>query len=132
MYMFCSLQLDTYAKFNFYRGIQREHTFAREVCSDDLYDIYYSGNNAAFTYSIVTSTIILPLVVCVVCFIAIRNINYSTAKSLTKPSNHSSLVSLSYVGIIVSVFILLTDMIACYTVAKNDHEYHIWKSHNLP
>ena len=117
------MQLDIYAKYTNQDNIERENTYARAVCSDDLYDVYYSGNDGNFVYSIVASTILIPLMSFIILVISIRKLDSSTVNSFTKPSNHSHLVGLAFIGMTVSFFIIICNILACRTVARNNHEY---------
>ena len=118
-----SFQVNIYARFTNQENIERQNTFARAVCSNNLYDIYYSGTDSAFVYSIVTSTIILPLVFCIIFIASVRNMKSTTVNYITKSSNHRHLVALAYIGMMISLFVVITDILACYTVATNRHEY---------
>ena len=122
-FILSSLQLNIYAKYTDQGNIERENTYARAVCSDDLYDIYYSGNDGQFVYSIVASTILIPLISFIILVISVRKLDSSTVNSFTKPSNHAYLVGLAFVGMASSFFIIVSDILACRAVATDNHEY---------
>lgn len=117
------MQLNIYARFTVQSNVQRENTFARAVCSDDLYDIYYSGNDSAFVFSILSATIVLPLIAVIIFMVSVRRLSGDAVSSLTKPSNHDNIVAVSFVGAVVTIFIIVIDIFACSVVANDKHEY---------
>lgn len=117
------MQLDIYARFTSQDNVQRENTFARAVCSDDLYDIYYDGSDSDFVFSIVSSTIVLPIVFFIIIVISVRRLNSDVMRSFTDPSNHDDFVTLAVIGVMVSVFIITVDISAASAVAEDIHEY---------
>ena len=119
------MQLNVYAKYTNQENVARENTYARAVCSDDLYEEYYSGHDSRFVYSIVASTILIPLILFITLVIVVRKLDSSTVNSFTRPSNHAHLVGLAFVGMTVSCYIIVCNILACFVVATNDHEYAI-------
>ena len=117
------MQLDVYASYTCRTNVEREHSFARAVCSGDLFEDFYSGNNRAFVYSIVSLTIVLPIIFCIAFCASIRHVNNSLITLLVKPSNHATIVSLALLGFIISTSIIIVDILACYTVVTSNFEY---------
>lgn len=116
------MQLNVYAKYNDRGEIERQETFARAVCSEDLFDIYYSGSHGTFVWSIVAATIILPIISFMIFVVSVRK---ASVFSFMKPDNHSQLVSLALVGAVLSLFIVITDFLACHVAASGSHEYAV-------
>lgn len=114
-------QLHVYAKYTDQGNVQRENTYAREVCSESLYDVYYSKN--ASVSCIIAFTISLPFILFILFFASIRRSNYATLQSFTKPSKQSDHVALGFVGAILTLYVIIVDILACSIVANDDHEY---------
>ena len=125
-----TLQLDTYAKFTTQANVERSNTFARAICATKLYDIYYSGQSNDFTYMIAASTIVgpFPLVMLVIVFTTMKTcIRYRKHKKESglplKNTNHKDLVTLVLLGIYISIYILVLDILAVHAVRTSNHEY---------
>ena len=63
------------------------------------------------------------MVIWIIFILSVRNLKSATVKYFTKPANNRHLVAVSYAGIIISTMIFVTDILACVTVATNNHEY---------
>lgn len=112
-----------YAKYTDQSNIERENLLTRVICSEELYDIYYSGNNSRFLFSITVYTILLPSVSLFIFIASVRKWNANTMKVLNRPSNHSTVVALAFLGAKFTLFVLIADILAASAVATNDHEY---------
>lgn len=103
-------------------SISRVNTFARAVCSKELYKIFYS-RNIRFNFVIIALTIVIPFVCLVMLILLIRNVQDDSIKMFTQPSKHGVLVAMVMNGILASAAILIFDILACYVVVSNYHEY---------
>ncbi len=100
-------------------SVTRENTFARTICSEELYDVYYV-RDYRFQFAVLFLTVVIPFIFLMMLIIGIRNINDGFIKTFTKPSR---LVASVLTGIIISGTIVTLDAIACYIVTSGNHEY---------
>ena len=124
------MQLDTYAEFTAHENIQRRHTFARTLCADELYNLYYSGSRYDIDFVVSTATIVGPfsLVAIILAILIVRAV--VQYKKLTKVSHIAkntlrgkTLVAVVSISIYICVYILILDILAIYTVTASKHEY---------
>ena len=123
-----NLQLNIYAKFTDQVNIERSNTFARAVCADELYNIYYSGKNIEFTYIIVASAIVGPVILLIgtilcTCLVVCCRCKLSEENSIKLKTKRKNLVAFVSVGIYISFYILILDIFAVYTAGTSSHEY---------
>ena len=124
------MQLDTYAKFTAQNNVERSNTFARAVCADELYDRYYGGSNHDINYIVSAATIIgpIPLAIVTLTFISMRVYVKSKHPRRTSPAVKDSmrgkvLVAVVSLGIYISIYILILDIMSANIVHTSDHEY---------
>ena len=77
------MQLDTYAEFTAHENIQRRHTFARTLCADELYNVYYSGGRYDIDFVLSTATIVgpFPLVAIILAILIVRAVRRPICKA---------------------------------------------------
>ena len=124
------MQLDTYAKFTAQNNVERSNTFARAVCADELYDRYYGGSNHDINFIVSAATIIgpIPLAIVTLAFISMRAYVNSKHPRRTSPVVKDSmrgkvLVAVVSLGIYISIYILILDIMSANIVHTSDHEY---------
>ena len=130
--IFATLQLNIYAKFTNQANVERSNTFTRAVCAGELYDTYYSGKNSHINYIIAAATIVgpLPLLLLGLVFIVVNTAlklkKYAQEKetsSILRTTKRKNIAALALVGIYISVYILILDILAVYIVRTSKHEY---------
>ena len=114
--------MNIYAKFTFQENIHRINSFSKAVCTDELYDIYYSGRTD-INYIIAAMTIVGPILLLIVCasFIILGWI--SKKRKQAEKTKRKNLVALTLVGIYTTIYFLTLDLIAVNTVRNSKHEY---------
>ncbi len=123
------MQLNIYAKFTTQTSIERSNTFARAVCAGELYDIYYSGEDTGFNYIIAAAAIVGPLflMVATVVFITFDTLRrlrkIKMAGSFLENLKRDNLVAVVVIGIYISIYILILDILAVNIVRTSRHEY---------
>ena len=111
--------------------------------------MYYSGKNSEYTYIIIASAIVGPfllIVLTIICFLAKKSIdcenlleeeknkiktktnrkNYSKEEEKNKmktKTNRKNLVVFVLIGIYISFYIWILDILALHTVVTSSHEY---------
>lgn len=117
------LQIQIYAKYTTPESVNRENTFARSICAEDLENVYYSNGDPALIFVILCATIIMPLIVLLLITTSIRNLDECVINSFTSSSNHKTVVSLVAIGVWVTIGVLTCDVMACNIVVSGNHEY---------
>ena len=128
------MQLNIYAKFTNQENIERSNSFARAICAGELYDEYYSGKNIEFTYIIAASAIAGPLLLAMLTFFFLaasckRKYNKLSDKKqdnkngMNLKTKRKNLVAFVLIGIYISFYILILDVIAAHTASTSSHEY---------
>ena len=100
------------------------------MCADELYDRYYGGSNHDINYIVSAATIIgpIPLAIVTLAFISMRVYVKSEHPRRTSPAVKDSmrgkvLVAVVSLGIYISIYILILDIMSANIVHTSDHEY---------
>ena len=128
------MQLNIYAKFTNQENFERSNSFARTVCAGELYDIYYSGKKIEFNYIIGASAIVGPLLLAMLTFFFLAvsfkrkyhklwDKKQDSKNGINLKTKRKNFVASVLIGIYISFYILILDVIAVYTVVTSSHEY---------
>ena len=102
------------------------------MCAGELYDTYYSGRNSDINYIIAAATIVgpLPLLLLGLVFIVLNTalklkkyVDKKETSSILHTTKNKNIAALALVGIYISIYILILDMLAVHVVRTSKHEY---------
>ena len=96
------------------------------MCADELYDAYW--RNSDFKYTVAAATFVGPFlfIMLVIAFYSVKTFiisNESTSVIVKRTLQNKNLVASVSLGIYVSIYILILDILAVNVVSSCNHEY---------